>query len=86
MVWVSGAKLAAASANEGMLGVIGAGSMPAELLKKQIQKAKKLSSGSLAVNVPLLYEKIEEQLKVALAEDIKFLFAQPVALKNIQAF
>ena len=86
MVWVSGAKLAAASANEGMLGVIGAGSMPAELLKKQIQKAKKLSSGSLAVNVPLLYEKIEEQLKVALGEDIRIFICSAGSPKKYTSF
>ena len=40
MVWVSGAKLAAASANAGILGVIGAGSMKPDLLEKHILKAK----------------------------------------------
>ena len=36
MVWVSGAKLAAAVSNCGGLGVIGAGSMNLELLKQHI--------------------------------------------------
>lgn len=70
MVWVSGAKLAAACANEGLLGVIGAGSMSPELLKEQIQKAKKLTPKPFAVNFPLLYNKVEEQIEIALAEGV----------------
>jgi enoyl-[acyl-carrier protein] reductase II len=73
MVWVSGGKLAAASANAGILGVIGAGSMKPDLLKLQIEKAKLLTTHHerLAVNVPLLYEKSKEQLEVALSLGIK---------------
>ena len=37
MVWVSGAKLAAAVSNCGGLGVIGAGSMTLDLLDSQIK-------------------------------------------------
>lgn len=72
MVWVSGGKLAAASANAGILGVIGAGSMKPELLDLQIQKAKDLSSHHqrLAVNVPLLYERTKEQLEICLKHGI----------------
>jgi enoyl-[acyl-carrier protein] reductase II len=68
MVWVSGGKLAAASANAGILGVIGAGSMGPDLLGHHIQKAFSLTSHPerVAVNVPLLYEKTKEQLEVAL--------------------
>lgn len=67
MVWVSGGKLAAASAEAGILGVIGAGSMNPELLAHHIQKAKSLTSHPerLAVNVPLLYSKTQEQIEVA---------------------
>jgi enoyl-[acyl-carrier protein] reductase II len=73
MVWVSGGKLAAASANAGILGVIGAGSMKPELLKEHILKAQSLTQypERLAVNVPLLYEKSREQLQVALDLGIK---------------
>lgn len=74
MVWVSGGKLAAACANEGILGLIGAGSMSPELLRSQIQKAKSLTSGSLGVNLPLLYSKIEEQINVCLDEGIRIFF------------
>jgi enoyl-[acyl-carrier protein] reductase II len=71
MVWVSGAKLAAAAANAGCLGVIGAGSMKPELLREHIKKARSLTTGTLAVNVPLLYEKTGEQIQVALDEGIR---------------
>ncbi len=73
MVWVSGGKLAAASANAGILGVIGAGSMKPDLLEHHILKAKNLTSHPerLAVNVPLLYEKSKEQLETSLALGIK---------------
>lgn len=73
MVYVSGGKLAAASAEAGILGVIGAGSMNPEVLDQQIKKAKSLTSHPerLAVNVPLLYEKIAEQIEVALKNGIK---------------
>lgn len=73
MVWVSGGKLAAASANAGILGVIGAGSMKPELLEHHIKKAQALTTHPerLAVNVPLLYEKTKEQMEVALRLGIK---------------
>ena len=73
MVWVSGGRLAAASANAGILGVIGAGSMNPELLEHHIHKAKSLTTHSerLAVNVPLLYEKTKEQLEISLKLGIK---------------
>ena len=73
MVWVSGGRLAAASANAGILGVIGAGSMRPELLEHHIQKAKSLTlhPERLAVNVPLLYERTKEQLEVSLKLGIR---------------
>ena len=40
MVWVSGSKLAAASSNQGVLGLIGAASMSPELLHKAISQVK----------------------------------------------
>lgn len=73
MVWVSGGKLAAASANAGILGVIGAGSMNPNLLEEHIKKALTLTSHQerLAVNVPLLYDKTKEQLEISLKLGIK---------------
>lgn len=73
MVYVSGGKLAAASANAGILGVVGAGSMKPDLLEHHILKAKSLTThhDRLAVNVPLLYEKTKEQLELSLRLGIR---------------
>lgn len=85
MVWNSGAKLAAAAANAGALGVIGAGSMRPELLREHIKKAKALTKGPLAVNVPLLYDKTQEQLEIALAEGIKIFITSAGSPKTYTA-
>ncbi len=75
MVWVSGAKLASACANEGIMGTIGAGSMKLDLLQSQIEKAFKLTKpehhSKLAVNFPLLYGEVDKQIKIALDAGIK---------------
>ncbi len=70
MVWTAGAKLAAAAANQGVLGVLGAGSMSPDLLRHHIRKAQSLTQRSLAVNIPLLYHQTEQQIDCALAEGI----------------
>lgn len=82
MVWVSGAKLAAAAAEAGCLGVIGAGSMKPDVLKEHITKAQRLTKKSLAVNVPLLYEKSEEQIQTALDCGIKIFITSAGSPKN----
>lgn len=74
MVWVSGGKLAAAAANAGCLGLVGAGSMKPEVLKQQLIKAKTLSTKPIGVNIPLLYDKAEEQIKIALNLGIRIFF------------
>jgi enoyl-[acyl-carrier protein] reductase II len=74
MVWVSGGKLAAAAANAGALGLIGAGSMKPDLLKQHILKAKSLTNNPIGVNLPLLYHGIEDQIGVCLELGIKIFF------------
>jgi enoyl-[acyl-carrier protein] reductase II len=76
MVWVSSGKLAGASAAAGILGVVGAGSMRPDVLAHHIAKAQEAAKvvgkeGSIAVNLPLLYSGIEEQIQVALKAGIK---------------
>ena len=73
MVWVSGAKLAAACSNAGILGVIGAGSMNPELLDQHIKKCQKLTKNPFAVNLPLLYKDIDKQLEVCLKNNVKII-------------
>lgn len=87
MVWVSGGKLAAAAANSGVLGVIGAGSMKPALLREHITKAQSLSpDGSLAVNVPLLYHGVEEQIRVALDQGVRIFITSAGSPKKYTAF
>ncbi len=75
MVWVSGGKLAAACAREKIMGTIGAGSMSPKLLREHIRKAYSLCNVEdrqrIAVNFPLLYSGIKEQIAVAIDENIQ---------------
>ncbi len=74
MVWVSGAKLAAAVSNAGGLGLIGAGSMKPDLLREHIKKAKTLTDKPFGVNIPIFSKYSEEQVRVALEEGVKIFF------------
>lgn len=69
MVWCSGSKLALAVCKAGALGCIGAGSMPPEVLELHLQKIQSANVGVYAVNLPLFYHRIAEQ--VALLEKYK---------------
>lgn len=70
MIWASGWKLASAVSNAGGLGVIGAGSMPPALLREHIQKCKQSTQNPFAVNLPLLYSGIAEQIKIIIEEEV----------------
>jgi len=74
MVWVSGWKLAVAVANAGALGLIGSGSMKPDLLREHIQKAKKATSNSFGVNIPLLRGDVEQLIDVAMEEGVNIVF------------
>jgi enoyl-[acyl-carrier protein] reductase II len=72
MIWCSGAKLAAAVANAGGLGLIGSGSMKPDLLREHIRKARSLiRDGQFGVNIPLISPYSEELIKVVLEEEVK---------------
>lgn len=86
MVWVSGAKLAAAAANAGCLGIIGAGSMRPDLLREQIIKAKGLTSKPLAVNIPLLYKYASQHIETALENGIRIFFTSAGSPKKYTSY
>ncbi len=86
MVWVSGGKLAAAVSENGGLGLIGAGSMKPDLLKVHIKKAQSLTKNPLGVNVPLLYEKAQEQIDTALDLGIKIFFTSAGSPKTFTRY
>lgn len=73
MVYCSGARLAAAAANAGCLGVVGAGSMTPEVLATQLTKLAALTTSPVAVNFPLLYSRLDEQIDVALQHGIRII-------------
>ena len=70
MAWVATAELAAAVSNAGGLGLIGAGNAPADLIKSEIRKAKKLTKKPFGVNVMLLSPFIEEVMEVIYEEKV----------------
>ncbi|NOY23951.1 MAG: nitronate monooxygenase [Acidobacteria bacterium] len=74
MVWVSGAKLAAAVSNAGGLGLIGAGSMKPELLRQHIRKARALTTRPFGVNIPIFSKYAGEQVNLAVEEGISIFF------------
>ncbi|WP_298552292.1 nitronate monooxygenase [uncultured Algibacter sp.] len=74
MIWNSGWRLASASSNSGILGLIGAGSMYPEILREHIQKCKKATNKPFGVNVPMLYPNIQEIMDIIIEEGVKIVF------------
>ena len=74
MIWNSGWRLASASSNAGILGLIGAGSMYPEVLREHIQKCKEATTKPFGVNVPMLYPNIDEIMDIIVEEGVKIVF------------
>jgi enoyl-[acyl-carrier protein] reductase II len=74
MVWCSGWELASAVSNAGGLGLIGAGSMSAEVLRNHIRKCKAATSKPFGVNLPLLYMQSDEMLQILVDEQVPIVF------------
>lgn len=74
MVWNSGWRLASAASNNGILGLIGAGSMYPDVLQEHIQKCKKATKNPFGVNVPMLYPNINEIMDIIADEGVKIVF------------
>jgi len=68
MTWVSEATLTAAVSNAGAFGILASGNMPPELLRKEIQKTKKLTDKPFGVNLILLAPNFEVNYKVVIEE------------------
>ena len=71
MAWVAEYHLAAAVSNAGGLGIIGAASAPAEIVREQIRKTKELTDKPFGVNVMLMNPNAEEVAKVVIEEGVK---------------
>ncbi|MDD2442507.1 MAG: nitronate monooxygenase [Clostridiaceae bacterium] len=74
-VRISTARLAAAVANEGGIGVIAGTGMSVGELQGEIRQAKKMSNGILGVNVLFAVSQFAELVKAALAEKINLILS-----------
>lgn len=70
MAWVATAELASAVSNAGGLGVIGAGHMPADVLRAEIRKTKALTNRPFGVNIMLRSPFVKEVMQVVLEERV----------------
>ena len=74
MVWISGWRLAAAVSNAGGLGLLGAGSLPPELLREHIRKMKEATQKPWGVNLPMMNPKADELADVIIEEGVRIVF------------
>lgn len=68
MTWVSDANLTAAVSNGGGLGIIGAGAMPADMLRDEIAKTRELTERPFGVNLIMISPEFDAQVAVLLEE------------------
>ena len=71
MAWVAEHHLAAAVSEAGGLGIIGAASAPAEVVREEIRKARQLTDKPIGVNIMLMNPNAPEVAKVVLEEGIR---------------
>ncbi len=71
---VSTAPLAAAVANAGGIGVLGASGMSSDELREEIKKARSLSSGPLGVNIMFALKSFPQLVRAAFDEKIDVIF------------
>lgn len=70
MAWVAEYHLAAAVSNAGGLGIIGAASAPPEVVRTQIQEAKKLTDQPFGVNVMLMNPNAPQVAQIVIEEGV----------------
>ena len=71
MAWVAEHHLAAAVAEAGGFGLIGAASAPPEIVREEIRKAKELTDKPFGVNIMLLNPNADEVAKIVVEEGIQ---------------
>lgn len=74
MVWCSGWRLASAVSEAGGLGLLGSGSMSADVLREQIKKCRAATSKPFGVNVPLMKPDAAQLMDVIADEGVKIVF------------
>lgn len=70
MAWVAEHHLAAAVSEAGGLGIIGAASAPAEIVREEIRKAKELTDKPIGVNIMLMNPNAPEVAQVVVEEGV----------------
>ena len=70
MSWVSERNLVAALSNAGAFGVIANGSMPPELLEKEIIETKKLTSKPFGVNLIIMHPQLDQLIEVCKRQNV----------------
>lgn len=71
MAWVAEHHLAAAVSEAGGLGIIGAASAPAQVVREEIRKARELTDKPIGVNIMLMNPNAPEVARVVLEEGIR---------------
>ena len=71
MAWVAEHNLAAAVSEAGGLGLIGAASAPAEVVRNEIRKARELTKKPFGVNIMLMSPYADEVAQVVVEEGVK---------------
>ena len=70
MAWVAEHRLAAAVSNAGGLGIIGAASAPAEVVREEVRRCKELTGRPFGVNIMLLNPNAEEVAQIVVEEGV----------------
>jgi len=70
MAWIGTAELASAVSNAGGLGIIGAGHMPPDILRAEIQKTKQRTDKPFGVNIMLMSPFVKEVMQVVVDERV----------------
>jgi enoyl-[acyl-carrier protein] reductase II len=83
MIWVSGWKLAAAVSRAGGLGIIGSGSMSAELLDEHVGRLKASCDAPFAVNIPIIYKQAADCVEVCVRRGVPIVFTSAGSPKKL---
>lgn len=70
MAWLGTAELVSAVSNAGALGIVGAGHMPPEVLRAEIQKVKAATGKPYGVNIMLMSPFVKEVMQVVVEERV----------------
>jgi enoyl-[acyl-carrier protein] reductase II len=71
MAWLGTAELVSAVSNAGGLGIIGCGDAPPDWIRKQVRLTKEKTSKPFGVNIMLMSQYLNDNLKIVLEEKVK---------------